>query len=174
MFFNEEVKKAANATSRGRGAVGKKAKIPIIIRRYLRPETKILDFGAGRNAIHTHELRKEGFNITAYDFGDNCCEYHNPNALDSEYDVVFASNVLNTINEVPCIVKTFTQLFYATKSGGMCFFNYPKSPRLCPSFTIKMLEKLASAFSNSVDLLDDNVYVLTKTSRSPEIIVDLF
>ena len=87
MFTMEEIK-VANATSRCNGASAKnqdgsiRAIVPRYVAEHINNEESILDFGAGKLAIHTQWLKERGFNVTAYDFGDNIVEgLHNEDAL---------------------------------------------------------------------------------------------
>ena len=76
MFTMEEIK-IANATSRSNGASAKnkdgsiRAIVPRYVAEHINKEDSILDFGAGKGAVHTKWLREQGFNAVAYDFGDN-------------------------------------------------------------------------------------------------------
>jgi hypothetical protein len=66
MFTTEEVR-IANATSRSRGAsaINKDGSIRAIVPRYIAEhidkQSAILDYGAGKEAIHTQWLQDRGF-----------------------------------------------------------------------------------------------------------------
>lgn len=135
MFTMEEIK-IANATSRSNGASArnKDGSIRAIVPRYVADNVNkhesILDFGAGKGAVHTKWLRKEGFNVTAYDFGENCIEgLHDKNALQKRYDVIMASNVLNVCSSEHMLYETLKQISYSLKTGGILICNFPASPR---------------------------------------------
>ena len=135
MFTMEEVR-IANATSRSNGASAKnkdgsiRAIVPKYVAEHIGKECSILDFGAGKGALHTKWLREEGFNVTAYDFGDNVVDgLHDENALDKQYDIVFASNVLNVQSSIEMLFKTIRQAYSGVKPGGYFICNYPASPR---------------------------------------------
>ena len=49
---------------------------------------RVLDFGAGKKAVHSERLREMGFDVTAYDLSRNDFIY-------PPYDFVLLSNVLN-------------------------------------------------------------------------------
>ncbi len=123
----------ANRTSRSRGAVGANP----LVYRYFRERCyskglSILDFGAGKDAVHTHKLRAEGWeHVTAHDFGDNVNENHDPDALRRQYDVVLASNVLNVQQCWGMMRETIDDILHATRPGGVAIVNYPQSPRKC-------------------------------------------
>ena len=121
----------ANRTSRASGAVGKNALVPRVVRQYLAncdDDVTILDFGSGKKAIHAIALQNEGWNVTAWEFGDNIdSTIHDVNALDRKYDVVYASNVLNVQVDRNMMSWTLDQLADVTEHVLFC--NYPNSPR---------------------------------------------
>lgn len=141
MFTVEEIK-VANATSRSYGATAMnkdgtlRAVVPKYVESIARKEDKILDYGAGKGAVHTLYLREKGFDCTAYDFGDNVTELHDESALERQYDIVFASNVLNVCSTTHMLVRTTMEIWKATKDGGCAIVNYPNSPRK-GDFTVK-------------------------------------
>lgn len=95
-----------------------------------RPEDKVLDFGAGKSAVQTKGLRDEGYDVTAYDFGQNSQEgIHDPEALKRKYDVVYASNVLNVQDNQKMLNTTLNQISNAMKEDGTGVFNFASSPR---------------------------------------------
>ena len=137
--------KAANATSRCNGAVSSDAIVPRLVVERCSKEESILDFGAGKSARHTMALKKQGFNITAYEFGDNIVrDLHDPNALERQYDTVFASNVLNVQMSLKMLGETLAQIKKALKPGGRLIANYPDNPRklnIIPQTVRHTLEK---------------------------------
>ena len=135
-MFNEMEIKIANATSRSNGAsaINKDGSIRAIVPRYvaehINKEDSLLDFGAGKGAVHTKWLREEGFKVTAYDFGDNCIEgLHDKNALQKQYKVIMASNVLNVSSSLGMLLETLNQINNSLEPGGEFICNYPSSPR---------------------------------------------
>lgn len=132
---NYEIK-IAKATSRSAGAsaINKdgtiRAVVPLFIERNIDNSKAILDFGAGRGATSTKYLLNKGFDVTAYDLWcgdgdellDNC-------ALNKQYDVVFASNVLNVQSSIMMFLETLEQIYKAVKDDGEFVCNYPNSPR---------------------------------------------
>lgn len=135
MYKIEEIK-IANATSRSNGAsaMNKDGSIRAIVPRYvaenISKEDSILDFGAGKAALHTKWLREQGFNVTAYDFGDNCIEgLHDKDALSKQYKVIMASNVLNVQSSMDMLQETLQQIYDSLEYGGKLVCNYPSSPR---------------------------------------------
>ncbi len=138
MKFTEQEIKIANATSRSNGASAinpngtMRAMVPNFIFKNIEDyrDKTILDFGAGKDAIHTKWLREQGLNIIAYDFGDNCVEgIHDKDALRKRYDVIFASNVLNVQSSNIMMDTTLYQIKTSLKRGGIFIFNYPSKPR---------------------------------------------
>ena len=71
---------------RGRGAPNNI--IPKYLPLFAKKSDKILDFGAGFHGRHTRWLRKQGFDVTAYDCGTNVqIGLHDPEALNRQYDI---------------------------------------------------------------------------------------
>lgn len=134
MFTAEEIK-IANATSRSSGASVRnkdgslRAVVPKYVESIARKEDKILDYGAGKGAVHTLYLRENGFDCTAYDFGDNVTEVHDKDALTKEYDIVYASNVLNVCSSHTMLVNVIKEIYNAIKENGIAIMNYPDNPR---------------------------------------------
>lgn len=135
MFTVEEVK-IANATSRSSGASAKnkdgsiRAIVPRYVVEHINKEDSVLDFGAGKDAVHTKWLRGQGFNVVAYDFGSNIVEgLHDKDALNRQYKVTMCSNVLNVQSSWDMLLETLKQLYNSLEDGGMLIINYPASPR---------------------------------------------
>ena len=129
-FLPDELE-IANRTSRSMGAVGAKALVPRVVRDWIQPTDRVLDFGAGKDAAHAVRLKGEGFNVTAHEFGKNQqAGLHDPNALQAgPYDVAYASNVLNVQSSVKMLTRTLLQIRRALKPGGIFIANFPKQPR---------------------------------------------
>ena len=135
MFTMEEIK-IANATSRSNGASAKnkdgsiRAVVPRYVAEHISKKDSILDFGAGKAALHTKWLREQGFNVTAYDFGTNIIEgLHDKDALSKQYKVIMMSNVINVSSSWDMLVETLKQAYNSLEPGGMLVMNYPASPR---------------------------------------------
>lgn len=160
MFTAEEIR-IANATSRSNGATARgkdgviKAIVPNFVYKNIDKHCSILDFGAGKDAIHTKWLKEQGFqNITAYDFGENCINgVHDANALNRQYDIIFASNVLNVNNSVNMLAKTIDQIFLCLAPGGAFICNYPSSPRKIAVSSDYIKEIIEFTFDNKVKLV---------------------
>ena len=129
--YTPEEMDVATKTARGAGAVGGKAIVPLWIGENVPSNAKILDFGSGPTAQHATRLRESGFtDVTAHEFGANIREdIHSPDALSQQYDVVFASNVLNVQSSEGMLRRTLESIQQALKEDGYAVFNYPGSPR---------------------------------------------
>lgn len=125
----------ANKTSRHSPAVGAKALTPKAVRQYLESnfpnkDAWILDFGAGKTAMHAKALVEEGYQCLAHEFGDNVDDsVHCALAMLNVYDVVYASNVLNVQSDETMLRETIAEVKTVLKEGGVFFANYPLSPR---------------------------------------------
>lgn len=157
-MFNEMEIKIANATSRsgGASAINKDGSIRAIVPRYvaehINKEDSLLDFGAGKGAVHTKWLREEGFNVTAYDFGDNCIEgLHDKNALQKQYKVIMLSNVLNVQSSMPMLLETLRQIDNSLEPGGEFICNYPSSPRKMELTIDDLKEIIQSIFKGRIE-----------------------
>jgi len=51
--------------------------------------------------------------------------------LNRQYDIVFASNVLNVQPTVPHLIRVLDQTYNLIKPGGVFFCNFPSTPRKC-------------------------------------------
>ena len=111
--FSKHETEIANKTSRSAGAVSGKALVPKYVEQHADKSHHILDFGAGKDAVHAKNLREKGFNVTAHEFGSNQKEgVHDKDALHKKYDHVYASNVLNVQSSHDMLGKTLDQLFW--------------------------------------------------------------
>lgn len=141
MRFTTTEINTANKTSRSRGIVGSKAIVPAYVLNNVYKSWSILDFGAGKDAMHTKMLRNAGFSdVTAHDFGNNLNSNHDANALNRKYSVVFASNVLNTQSSTMMLLNTLEQIKFAVGYYGTVIMNYPESPRYLDMDSTRMLD----------------------------------
>lgn len=157
-MFNEMEIKIANATSRSSGASARnkdgsiRAIVPRYVAEHINKEDSVLDFGAGKGAVHTQWLREEGFNVTAYDFGDNVVEgLHDKDALQKQYKVIMASNVLNVSSSLGMLLETLNQINNSLESGGEFICNYPASPRKMELTATDLKEILHSIFKGEIE-----------------------
>lgn len=126
-MFTEEQIYLVNKTSRNTIAIGPNAIVPAYVLSILQPKDNVLDFGAGRDAIHTKRIREAGFYCVAYDFGQNDTEYHQSDALTASYDIVMVSNVINVQLNETMLRATLRQIWVSTL--GAAYMNYPLTPR---------------------------------------------
>lgn len=156
----EEMVRKANKSGQIQrsGAVGAKAVVPKAVLKFAKPTDEILDFGSGKFATQAKMLNDQGLNVTAYDFGSNVDdEVHDSNALSRQYDIVYASNVLNVQGSEQMLKNTLDQIHGSLKPGGKFIFNFPMSPRYGayqdkgkPSQQLNYLKSVvASVFGNS-------------------------
>lgn len=128
--IDSDYTRIVNATYRATGSVGPKAVVPRIVPEVAKKTDRILDFGAGTKAIHTVALRKQGYNVTAYDIGNNVNPMtHDTRALSKKWDVVYASNVMNVQPSPTYLLGLVRTLASILKKGGTLVANYPPSPR---------------------------------------------
>ena len=148
--FNQGEMDIANKTSRSAGAVSGKALVPRHVEQLADKKDDILDFGAGKDAIHAKNLREKGFNVTAHEFGSNQKEgVHDPKALNKKYHTVYASNVLNVQSSHDMLGKTLDQIHKSTQLGGQFIGNLPMSPRKFPELNHELVHnELKKRFSD--------------------------
>lgn len=171
MKFTEQEIKMANKTSRSNGAsaINPDGTIRAIVPNFIyknidkyRNKT-LLDYGAGKHAIHTKWLREQRLNVTAYDFGNNCVEgLHDKNALNKRYDVIFASNVLNVQSSESMMETTLYQIYKSLKKEGEFIFNYPSTPRKMNMQTSELIALISKIF-NAKALNYKGVFVVKKS-----------
>ena len=157
-MFNEMEIRIANATSRSNGAsaINKDGSIRAIVPRYvadnINKEDSILDFGAGKAAVHTKWLKEQGFNAVAYDFGDNLIEgLHDKEALSKQYKVIMCSNVLNVQSSMSMLLETLRQIDNSLEPGGEFICNYPASPRKMLLTASDLGEIIQSIFKGRIE-----------------------
>ena len=157
-MFNEMEIKIANATSRSNGAsaINKDGSIRAVVPKYvvnnINKEDSVLDFGAGKGAVHTKWLREQGFNATAYDFGDNLIEgLHDEDALSKQYKVIMCSNVLNVQSSLSMMIETLGQINNSLEPGGQFICNYPASPRKMELTAGDLREIIQSIFKGKIE-----------------------
>ena len=126
--------KIAKATSRSAGAAAIKdgkirAGVPLWVESNVDKSKTILDFGAGKGATSTKYLLSKGFDVVAYDLwvgnGDVLLDKF---ALNRQYDIVFASNVLNVQSSLQMLFETLNQIKLVMENNGEFVCNQPQSP----------------------------------------------
>lgn len=132
---SETDKQVAKQTFRRGGAVGgEHAIVPQVVREFLMPQHKVLDYGAGMIPEQAQQLKSEGYNVTAHDYHAENPEVaamglHDPEALKRRYDLVYASNVLNVQNSPKALAQSLKDIAGAVGPQGMAIVNFPLSPR---------------------------------------------
>lgn len=130
-----------NKTARTRGAVGPNAVVPKQVRAHVtdlvnsgrfmdKSGPDVLDYGAGPESIHARALCDEGYQVTAYDIGNNVdldFKYNEP--LKHKYDIVYASNVLNVQMTIDLLDSMLEEVHSVLRDSGVFIANYPRSPR---------------------------------------------
>lgn len=138
--------RTAMASCRSTGAVGKNAIVPRIVADIATPKHTILDFGAGKDEIHADNLRNGGFQVASYDFHLIGHEL----ALQLQYSIVYASNVLNVQTNVDMLQKTLFQCAECMEKDGVFICNYPASPRKA-GLSVEAMERQLGRKFNSVE-----------------------
>jgi hypothetical protein len=132
--YDSDYIRAVNKTYRARGATsgasGARAVVPRIVTEMIPKSAKILDFGAGTEAIHARNLRLQGYNVSAYDIGDNLDPaIHDRYALRKKWDAVYASNVMNVQPSRSALIDLVSLISGILVNSGTFIGNYPTSPR---------------------------------------------
>jgi hypothetical protein len=105
----------------------------------------ILDYGAGRKALHTKKLQSLGYNVYAYEIGDNWKKgIHQVKYLSThgDYDLVYASNVINVQPSLSCLMETLREIKLAVNPKGLFVCNYPTPHKCNPKLKNKDIEDL--------------------------------
>ena len=147
----------ANKTSRNSAAIGMNAITPRFVKQYidevrgLDDEFLMLDFGAGKSAAHAQKFVEGGYPCLAYEFGENVDpRVHCELALLNQYDIVYASNVLNVQSSVPMLMETLDTVKSVMAEFGVFFANYPNNPRKMPITTGEMRDLLLKKFDSVI------------------------
>jgi len=132
--YDSDYVRAVNKTYRARGATsgasGARAIVPRIVTEIIPKSAKTLDFGAGTEAIHARNLRLLGYDVSAYDIGQNLDpSIHDKNALYKKWDSIYASNVMNVQPSRSALVNLIHLISGMLVQKGMFIGNYPSSPR---------------------------------------------
>jgi SAM-dependent methyltransferase len=142
----------AKSTSR-KGKLADQALVPRVVAQMVPVGARILDFGAGKYQIHANKLRDMGHDVTAHDFSDV-----NPDALNRQYDVVYASNVLNVQGSPTMLAYTIQQIHSLVKPGGVFIGNFPADPRPNPYNAQRLLQAISTYFGRPVQIIGGLVH----------------
>lgn len=148
----------ANRSARSSGAVGKNAIIPKMVAEMFPKDILILDYGSGPARIHQTYLQLKGFRVDAFDFGQNWREGMQYEVFPMRYDLIFASNVMNTWSTDAMLVKSISEISHGLKFGGVFLANFPKSPRYSLDITEDHLVMNLRLRFTEVKILPKNVY----------------
>jgi len=141
MLYTKHEIKQINRTCRDKGPWA--TRIPKVFQLFLGvshlcKNCSILDYGAGKKAIWTQFLRKRGFNVTAYDVGENVTlGIHDLDARDRQYDLILMSNVIQVQPSFDKISWLFYEINSLLKKKGEVIFNF------CPIKSIQFSESEA-------------------------------
>jgi len=162
----------ANRSARSCGAVGKNAIIPKLVEQMFPKSFKILDYGSGPARIHQVSLELAGFDVDAFDFGKNWREGMQYEVLPNRYDLIYASNVMNTWSTAKMMSDSLTDIKNGLKINGVFLANYPKSPRYLSNYpkspkyfsdiTDRVMADILGNIFSEVRTLPKNVYYCRK------------
>lgn len=147
-----------------RGVVGGRAVVVKYVARTARRGQSVLNFGCGgtdgRGRIpHAVRLEKAGLVVTNYDVGTHAA-HADADALERQYDVVMASNVLNVQPNWASLARTLAGIASATKPDGKAVMNYPRKPR-------RWIQASEDQIKTTVGFYFRNVQVAPVNSEGP-------
>lgn len=159
-FINQvDYEKFVNTTYRGHGAVGKNAVVPKYVAQISNYKDLILDFGAGKEAIHTLWLRSLGRCVSALDIGSNYDpKIHVQNLEKDYYHIVFLSNVINIQPTLTHFNIRIGEALYCLKGYGQLVFNFPTKPRKCLELTDKLIKDSLCHLFKEFYFVNPNIY----------------
>ena len=126
------------------------------------PDARVLDYGAGKVPDQARRLRERGYNVTVWEIGKNFVDgVHDPDALKKQYDLVYASNVLNVQKKEICLLYALkiTRGVLDPNGYGIFVANYPE-PRHMEDFS-----------EGDVEYILQNMYSRIKTTGRDESIM---
>lgn len=140
-----EIANKTSRTSKNPGAVSNSAIVPKFVLEYVNENDLILDYGSGKYPLHAIRLKEKGYNVKSHDFGRNFnSEFHDIDALEHQYDMIYASNVLNVQSSETMLKSTIEQIISLMKKDAIFIANYPQLPR-----------KMNLSFSDLKDILGE-------------------
>jgi hypothetical protein len=169
--YTQEEIQIANRTSRVSktpGYVGGNPIVPRYVEMIACTCDSILDFGSGKYPLHAIKLKDKGYNkIKTYDFGRNFNpKYHDVDALEHKYDIIYASNVLNVQSSENMLRRTIEQIKSLMKKSSMFIANYPSAPRKS-DLTYRQIKDILKEYFE-VDELSAKDKVLQMRPKSKE------
>lgn len=153
----------ANRSARSKGAVGANAIVPRLVKEIADKADKILDFGCGPDMMHALALRLCGFNVDAWDFGKNWREGMVYEVKENYYDIIYASNVVNTCSTNKMLNDALLTIHLGLKPNGTFICNYPESPRYMPDMKAEYLRRYLDEnyIWNVAHLRKSNIFICT-------------
>lgn len=119
-----------NRTARRTGAIGYNAVVPRLVKQMLAKGEYVLDYGCGKSTAHGDAIAREtGASVDFYDIGANGRGEQLFRAMKGDYDLVYASNVLNVQPNGAAIFAVLCELRDSVHRAGVIVFNYPTAPR---------------------------------------------
>ena len=152
----------ANRSVRSSGAVGKNSVIPKLVGQMFPKSFKMLDYGSGPARIHQVSLELAGFDVDAFDFGKNWREGMQYEVFPYRYDLIYASNVMNTWSTPLMVAESLEEIKNGLKDNGIFLANFPKSPRYSKDYTDEDIETILNSYFSEVRILPKNVYYCQK------------
>jgi hypothetical protein len=145
--FDPDYVRNVNRTCRSAGCIGFHAVVPKIVESIADHRDTILDFGAGKRAIHAQGFHRLCYNITAFEIGENYDPYiHDDRALLRTYSLIYCSNVVNVQPGIEYVEWILESVYRCLLPGGRFVVNYPKDPRKNPTMTEHRFVQLLSKY----------------------------
>lgn len=125
--IEEELKRYElhNNTEENKGYLNFLEKVVNITNQYITPDSKILDFGCGKNAILCKILRKKGVNITPFD------PLYNFPLTSDKYDIIILCEVIEHCRN---LLETIKIISSHLKENGIVIIRtrtYPLDRNIC-------------------------------------------
>lgn len=149
--MTEEEIRIANKTYRSKGSsvFNNDGKIRSLVARYIESnidkERKLLDYGCGTYFVQGNYLKSLGFDVDGWDIGNNK-PVNCVTDLENKYNVVYASNVLNTMSSKSMLEESLQQINRCLLNKGLFIANYPKTPRKLNLSNDEMTELIKQYF----------------------------
>lgn len=159
--MNKDYIKKANKSARSKGAIGKTSVVvKKLIDLKIPKDFKILDYGSGPDMVFTKELREKGYDVDAFDFGENFRDGMVEKVQKNYYDFIFASNVLNVWSDILMFSKRLNEIKNGLKKGGEFLANYPAKPRYFLDFDENKVKIIISIFfpENEIIIYPKNIF----------------
>jgi len=146
----------AMSTSVRKGIVPEVAAVPRFVNMLLEnkvydaDKTKIMDFGCGKHRTHVERFHDKGYLVWGVDFHQSE-EMNRAESAHGPFDIIYASNVFNVMNDEEMVVSALKQIKKALKRDGFFVLNYPPDPRYNPMTTKELEDVLKRVFTTVLD-----------------------